>query len=148
MVHLATGGMHCAALTHDNKILTWGVNDLGALGRDTSWDGGLVDMKDGDDNSNSDSESGLNPKESTPTEVDITEIPQGTVFTQLSASNNATFALTDKGLVYGWGTIRVCSYTPLFAAYDPLLINLRETMVFLASRPLKRFNLAQLYYHR
>jgi regulator of chromosome condensation len=35
--------------------------------------GGLVDMKDGDDDS--DSESGLNPKESTPTEVDTTEIP-------------------------------------------------------------------------
>lgn len=42
-----------------------GVNDHGALGMDT---GGLVDMKDGDDSDN-DSESGLNPKESTPTEV-------------------------------------------------------------------------------
>lgn len=148
VVHLATGGMHCAALTHDNKILTWGVNDLGALGRDTTWDGGLVDIKNGDDNSDSDSESGLSPKESTPTEVDMTEIPRGTVFTQLSASDNATFALTDKGLVYGWGTIRVCSYTLLLIAYDSLLISLREMMVFLASRPLNRFNHAQLYYHR
>lgn len=42
-----------------------GVNDHGALGMDT---GGLVDMKDGDDSDN-DSGSGLNPKESTPTEV-------------------------------------------------------------------------------
>jgi alpha-tubulin suppressor-like RCC1 family protein len=43
-----------------------GVNDHGALGMDT---GGLVDVKDGDDDSDNDSESGLNPKESTPTEV-------------------------------------------------------------------------------
>jgi regulator of chromosome condensation len=28
VVHLATGGMHCGALTHDIKILTWGFNDL------------------------------------------------------------------------------------------------------------------------
>jgi regulator of chromosome condensation len=104
--------MHCAALTYDNKILTWGVNDLGALGRDTTWDGGLVDIKDGDSDSGSESDSGLNPREATPAEVDISEIPDGTVFTQLAASDNATFALTDKGLVYGWGTIRVSSPTP------------------------------------
>ena len=36
VVQLAAGGMHCVALTHDNRILTWGVNDLGALGRDTT----------------------------------------------------------------------------------------------------------------
>lgn len=57
---------HCFALFLGGA----GVNDHGALGMDT---GGLVDMKDGDDDS--DSESGLNPKESTPTEVDTTEIP-------------------------------------------------------------------------
>ena len=40
VVQLVTGGMHCVALTHDNKILTWGVNDEGALGRKTDWSGG------------------------------------------------------------------------------------------------------------
>lgn len=64
VVEIAAGGMHCIALTHDNKLLTWGVNDQGTLGRDTTWDGGLKDMdamaddsdsEDGDDN-------GLNPK--------------------------------------------------------------------------------------
>ncbi|KAK0673991.1 regulator of chromosome condensation 1/beta-lactamase-inhibitor protein II [Cercophora samala] len=36
VTQLATGGMHSAALTTTNEILTWGVNDNGALGRDTS----------------------------------------------------------------------------------------------------------------
>lgn len=108
VVQAAAGGMHGVALTHDNKVITWGVNDLGALGRDTTWDGGLVEMKDADaSDSDSESDAGLNPRESTPTEVDMTEIPNGTVFTQVVAGDNATFALTDNGLVYGWGTFRV-----------------------------------------
>lgn len=107
VVQMATGGMHCAVLTHDNKILTWGVNDLGALGRNTAWDGGMVDVKE--DDSDADSESELNPKEATPTTVDVSDIAEGTVFTQVAAGDNATFALTDNGLVYGWGTFRVSS---------------------------------------
>ena len=46
VVHVATGGMHAAALTHDNRILTWGVNDQGALGRDTNYEGGLRNIDD------------------------------------------------------------------------------------------------------
>ncbi|TVY17763.1 Protein pim1 [Lachnellula arida] len=103
IVQIATGGMHCVALTLDNKILTWGGNDHSALGRDTTWDGGLVDMDDSD----SDSEGGqLNPRECTPTEVDTTEIPAETIFTQVAAGDNATFAVTNMGQVYGWGTFR------------------------------------------
>ncbi|KAI9742751.1 MAG: hypothetical protein M1818_003480 [Claussenomyces sp. TS43310] len=45
-------------------------------------------------------------KDATPAEVDRLEIPDGAIFTQLAASGNATFALTDTGLVYGWGTFR------------------------------------------
>lgn len=37
VVHVAVGGMHAAALTHDGLIYTWGLNDNGALGRDTTW---------------------------------------------------------------------------------------------------------------
>ena len=37
VVQLDVGGMHTVALTYDNRIVTWGVNDLGALGRDTTW---------------------------------------------------------------------------------------------------------------
>ena len=110
VVQLATGGMHCAALTHDNKILTWGVNDMGALGRDTTWDGGMVDMKDDKDDTGSDddaSESAINPREATPTAILASDFPAGTVFTQVAAGDNATFALTEEGLVYGWGSFRV-----------------------------------------
>ncbi|KAK1764405.1 GDP GTP exchange factor for Gsp1p Gsp2p [Phialemonium atrogriseum] len=106
VVQLACGGMHVVALTKDNKILTWGVNDQGALGRDTTWEGGLRDA-DADDSDDSDSEdSGLSPKESTPTEVDLTNIEPETKFVQVVASDSASFALTEDGVVYGWGTFR------------------------------------------
>ena len=112
VVQVATGGMHCVALTSDNKILTWGVNDHGALGRDTQWSGGWkeIDGKDqGEDSDNSESE--LNPKESTPTAIDGSCFTPDTVFTQVAAGDNATFALTEEGMVYGWGTFKV-SHSP------------------------------------
>lgn len=114
VVQIATGGMHCVALTNDNKIFTWGVNDHGALGRNTEWSGGWVDMDGRDHHENSeDSEIELNPKESTPSAIDESCFPTGTIFTQVAASDNATFALTEEGLVYGWGTFKVKSFIPL-----------------------------------
>lgn len=108
VVQIATGGMHAAALTHDNKILTWGVNDQGSLGRDTTWDGGLRDADAEDsDSDDDDDDTGLNPKESMPTEIHTGDIPEGTRFVQIVASDSATFALTDDGHVWGWGTFRV-----------------------------------------
>lgn len=112
VVQLAAGGMHCAALTYDNKILTWGVNDEGALGRDTQWDGGLVDVDDNKSDDSSDDVE-LNPREATPTPVEFIDLPEGTVFTQVTAGDSTTFALTDEGQVYGWGTFRV-SFTPWY----------------------------------
>ncbi|KPM39872.1 hypothetical protein AK830_g6690 [Neonectria ditissima] len=94
------GGMHTVALTVDNKIVTWGVNDNGALGRDTSWDGG---MKDVDEDSDEDEEL-LNPHESTPGQVSLDHFPPGTAFTQVAAGDSCSLALTNTGLVYGWGT--------------------------------------------
>lgn len=108
VVQIATGGMHGVALTHDNKILTWGVNDLGALGRDTAWEGGLVDIdKAEEEESDEEAEIEVNPREATPTQVDLTDVEEGTVFTQVAAADSASFALTDDGRVYGWGTFRV-----------------------------------------
>lgn len=104
VVQLDCGGMHTIALTKDNKIVTWGVNDKGALGRDTAWEGGLRDA----DASDSDSEDGdLNPKESTPTDIPASAFPEGTKFVQVAAGDSCSFALTDTGLVYGWGTFLV-----------------------------------------
>lgn len=109
VVSIAVGGMHCAALTHDNKILTWGVNDQGALGRQTTSEGKTKDITKDDDDSDSDSDdedSGLNPSECEPREVDSKHFPPGTKFAGLVASDSATFAITEEGLVYGWGTFR------------------------------------------
>ncbi|KAI1945712.1 hypothetical protein LOZ12_006300 [Ophidiomyces ophidiicola] len=108
VVQIAAGGMHCVALTHDNKILTWGVNDQGALGRETVWEGKLKDIdagSDGDD-SDSDADSGLNPKEATPTAIPSNSFPHGTVFVEVAAGDSSSFALTNDGSVYGWGTFR------------------------------------------
>lgn len=108
VVQVAVGGMHCAALTYDGKVYTWGVNDQRALGRDTQWEGGFVDMdaNDGDSDSKG-SDSGLNPRESTPTPLPTDAFPGGTVIVQVAAGDSTTYALTDEGLVYGWGTYRV-----------------------------------------
>jgi regulator of chromosome condensation len=111
VVQLAVGGMHCAALTHDNKILTWGVNDQGALGRETKQEGKMKDISNEDSDSDSDDDGeGLNPSEAEPRAIDPDHFPEGTKFAQLIASDSATFVVTDTGLVYGWGTFRVSSY--------------------------------------
>lgn len=107
VVQISCGGMHAVALTHDNKILTWGVNDQGALGRDTNWDGGLRDMdKEDDSDSDDEDDTGINPKESTPSPVSDEHFAAGTRFVQVVASDSASFALTEDGRVYGWGTFR------------------------------------------
>jgi regulator of chromosome condensation len=109
IVQVSTGGMHGVALTQDNKILTWGVNDHGALGRDTTWEGGLVDIDkaEAEDSDDDDDEIEVNPREATPTVVDLSAVEPGATFTQVAAADSASFALTDDGFVYGWGTFRV-----------------------------------------
>lgn len=106
IVQIATGGMHAIAITHDNKILTWGVNDEGALGRDTTWEGGLRDV-DAEESESDDDDSGLNPHEATPIAIPTEDFEPDTKFVQVAAGDSASFALTDTGLVYGWGTFRV-----------------------------------------
>lgn len=105
VVAIATGGMHCIAITRDNKILTWGVNDQGALGRDTPKR--VREEGDDEDSDSDDDDSGLNPAESTPGVVDNKYFPEGTKFVQVAASDSASFVLTGDGFVYGWGTFRV-----------------------------------------
>jgi regulator of chromosome condensation len=104
VVQLACGGMHVVALTADNEIITWGVNDKGALGRDTEWEEPLRDI---DAEESDEGEDTLNPLESTPTAVMADSFPVGTVFVQVAAGDSCTLALTDTGLVYGWGSFAV-----------------------------------------
>ena len=99
VTQIAVGGMHCVALTHDNQIYTWGVNDDGALGRET--------QKASSEDSDSD-EDGLDPAEATPTPISLTHFQGHPVFSQVAATDNASFALTSEGAVYGWGTFLVC----------------------------------------
>ncbi|OAQ93717.1 regulator of chromosome condensation [Purpureocillium lilacinum] len=102
IVRLACGGMHTVALTADNRLITWGVNDNDALGRPTNWEGKLRDADAGSDNDDAE----LNPRESTPTEVSTENIPGATKFVDVAAGDSCSFAVTDTGLVYGWGTFR------------------------------------------
>jgi regulator of chromosome condensation len=110
VVRIACGGMHVVALTQDNKILTWGVNDSGALGRNTKNAAvPMREMRDGDEESDSDSEDetgGLIDVEATPTPVRSDLFPDDTVFVDVAAGDSCTFALTTEGAVYGWGTFR------------------------------------------
>jgi regulator of chromosome condensation len=102
--------MHCIALTKDNKILTWGVNDQGALGRDTPQEGKMKDIGEGNEDSDSDSDdddSGLNPSEAEPRAVDPVYFEEGTKFAAVFAGDSSSWAVTTTGLVYGWGTFRV-----------------------------------------
>ncbi|KAL4738516.1 regulator of chromosome condensation 1/beta-lactamase-inhibitor protein II [Aspergillus similis] len=146
VVHLAVGGMHSAALTHDNQILTWGVNDDGALGRDTKQDPEDVKMRNvgdedsADGESESEDEGNYNLKEATPLPMDAAHFPAGTVFTQLAATDSATFALTADGKVYGWGTFTNESGKKQFLAVStkerqltPVLIPSLENVVHLAA---------------
>lgn len=142
VVQVAVGGMHTVVLTHDNKILTWGINDQSALGRDTAWDGGLKDM-DGDDSDSDSEEIAVNPHESTAAEVDLSEVPEGTIWTQVVASDSASFALTSDGQVYGWGTFRVSQLPPL--TIPPSKISSRATTESLAFPPPRSSNRIQPY---
>ena len=110
VVAISAGGMHVIALTRNNTILTWGVNDQGTLGRDTTWDGGLKDIDQADDDSDSgdddEGDTGMNPLETTPTAVKDEYFAEGTRFVQVVACDSASFVLTEDGRVYGWGTFR------------------------------------------
>jgi regulator of chromosome condensation len=103
--------MHCVALTQDQMILTWGVNDNGALGRDTTWEAPTRDIDaDSDDEEDEGDDMVLNPKESTPTAIPSEFFGKDRkTFVQVVATDSASFALTDDGSVYGWGTFRVSS---------------------------------------
>ncbi|PNH37341.1 hypothetical protein VD0004_g9445 [Verticillium dahliae] len=48
----------------------------------------------------------LNPLESTPTQVASRHLAADTVFVQVAARDSCSFAPTETGLVYGWGTFR------------------------------------------
>ncbi|KRT81210.1 Regulator of chromosome condensation repeat containing protein, partial [Oryctes borbonicus] len=80
IVEICAGGMHTACLTKEGKVFTFGCNDEGALGRNTS------------------------DKEDSEFIPDIVELPGKVI--QISAGDSHTAALLDDGKVYAWGTFR------------------------------------------
>ncbi|KAK3938515.1 regulator of chromosome condensation 1/beta-lactamase-inhibitor protein II [Diplogelasinospora grovesii] len=137
IVQLDCGGMHTIALTKDNKIVTWGVNDNGALGRDTDWEGGGLRDIEGDRDLEQvgasdpppEQDGTLNPLESTPTPLPTDYFPSGTRFVQVAAGDSCSLALTDTGLVYGWGTFKSSEGEEMFG-YDAV-----EQIIKIQARP-------------
>ncbi|CAL8462036.1 g1567 [Coccomyxa elongata] len=94
VTQVAPGGMHSVALTPDGGVYTTGVNDEGALGRES---GGELWEK-----------SGLAKGDASDTYTwGAVDIPSdhGKVI-QVSAGDSHTMALTELGFVWGWGTFR------------------------------------------
>ncbi|XP_064607335.1 regulator of chromosome condensation-like [Liolophura sinensis] len=79
MVQVCAGGMHTVCLTATGEVYSFGCNDEGALGRNTSVEG----------------------SETRPGKVDV---PGHVVM--LSAGDSHTAALLDNGQVYAWGNFR------------------------------------------
>lgn len=109
IISFAVGGMHTIALDSNHDIWSWGCNDVGALGRDTS--GAKEILKDMDaNNSDSDDEDGdLNELESTPYKLDRSLFPpllEGHKVVQLTATDNLSCVLFSNGDIYAWGTFR------------------------------------------
>ncbi|MGH0149770.1 UNVERIFIED_CONTAM: hypothetical protein FKN15_049589 [Acipenser sinensis] len=79
IVQAEAGGMHTVCLSETGNIYTFGCNDEGALGRDTSVEG----------------------SEMSPGKVELKE-----KIVQVSAGDSHTAALTEEGRVYIWGSFR------------------------------------------
>lgn len=105
IVDIAVGGMHCAAIDEQGRVWTWGVNDQGVLGRDTTWSPENEDTAMDSDDDDEDDEQ-LNPRESIPGLVE--GFPEGTIIAKIACGDSITVAVTNKGQVYAWGTFRVC----------------------------------------
>lgn len=103
IVDFSVGGMHTLALDSENRIWSWGGNDSGVLGRDTSKAKEILkDAADSDDDDDGD----LNEAESTPGLVEGLPKIEGAKIVQLSATDNLSAALYSNGDVYAWGCFR------------------------------------------
>lgn len=120
IVDIAVGGMHSAAIDYNGNVYTWGVNDQGALGRDTTWKANRAD-------SDSEDEQMLNPKDSVPGKVE--GMPEGVKVVRVACGDSITVAITEQGQVYAWGSFRcsdgILGFSPqIKVAYRP--VHLKE----------------------
>ncbi|TGZ79262.1 RCC1/BLIP-II [Ascodesmis nigricans] len=103
VVEVALGGMHGLVLTHDGKVYSWGVNDMCALGRDTSGDEKTREVGAESSDEDDDIEEHMNKFESTPM---LVTFPTPVTITRIAAGDSISIAVTNTGRVYGWGTFR------------------------------------------
>lgn len=79
VVDIAAGGMHSICLTKEGEIYSFGCNDEGALGRDTSEEG---------------------------SEFNATKVKLPGKIVKISAGDSHTACLLDDGRVFAWGSFR------------------------------------------
>uniref|UniRef100_A0A3B3XMJ7 RCC1-like domain-containing protein n=1 Tax=Poecilia mexicana TaxID=48701 RepID=A0A3B3XMJ7_9TELE len=111
MVQVVAGGMHTVCLSETGHVYTFGCNDEGALGRDTSEEG----------------------SEAVPGKVTLNE-----KVVQVSAGDSHTAALTEDGSVYICGSFRdnngvIGLLEPMKTCPVPVKIPLTEPVVKIAS---------------
>uniref|UniRef100_A0A8U8BKF4 Regulator of chromosome condensation 1 n=1 Tax=Geospiza parvula TaxID=87175 RepID=A0A8U8BKF4_GEOPR len=111
VVQVEAGGMHTVCLSQTGKIYTFGCNDEGALGRDTSAEG----------------------SESSPGLVELQE-----KVVQVSAGDSHTAALTEDGRVFVWGSFRdnngvIGLLEPMKTSSVPVLLQLNTPVVKIVS---------------
>ncbi|KAK5604819.1 Regulator of chromosome condensation [Crenichthys baileyi] len=111
VVQVVAGGMHTVCLSETGHVYTFGCNDEGALGRDTSEEG----------------------SEMVPAKVELSE-----KVVQVSAGDSHTAALTEDGSVYIWGSFRdnngvIGLLEAMKTCPVPVKIPLTESVVKIAS---------------
>lgn len=90
IIAIAAGAMHNVCLRKTGEILTFGCNDEGALGRDTT-------------------------KEGSETVPGAVELPEKAI--QVTAGDSHTAALLEDGRVFAWGTFRVCFFLLIYIIF-------------------------------
>ncbi|CAG8613869.1 9862_t:CDS:2 [Cetraspora pellucida] len=90
IVDISVGCLHTAALTRDGKVITWGCNDHGALGRVTS---------DEDDKE-------LPPNVGRENVPDYAQGLDGVTIVKVECGGNITLALSEDGQIYMAGTFK------------------------------------------
>ncbi|KAK3951662.1 RCC1/BLIP-II [Pseudoneurospora amorphoporcata] len=141
VVAMAVGNNHSLALTVDNRVVSWGSNEHGALGRVTHlWklpDGRWVDystVEERDLNPNGPEGRRIDGILQIPMKINWIAIPRHTVFTQVAVSDHASFALTETGQVYGWGAFEACIFS-LYYIGENDFIGFHHVHRFYASHP-------------